>query len=50
MFAFIGLSKECVLELREKDGVYMTGNGRINISGLCDKNIDYVVESIKKRI
>ena len=50
MFAFIGLSKECVERLREKEGIYMTGNGRINISGLCYKNIDYVIASIKNQI
>lgn len=47
MFAFTGLSKEHVEKIRKESGVYMTGNGRINLSGLSDQNIDYVINAIK---
>ena len=34
MFAFTGLSKDMVEELRSKYGIYMTADGRISICGL----------------
>jgi aspartate aminotransferase len=45
MFAFTGLSKDQVVELRDKYGIYMTADGRISIAGLNTKNLDYVAES-----
>lgn len=45
MFGFTGLKKELVEELRAKHAVYMTLDGRISISGLNTKNIDYVAEA-----
>ncbi|MDN3504531.1 MAG: aromatic amino acid transaminase [Rhabdochlamydiaceae bacterium] len=50
MFLFIGLDPAIVLKLRDKYAIYMTGQGRINVSGLNDKNINYVVESIARAI
>ena len=46
MFSFIDLDKAQVQMLIDRFGIYMTGSGRINISGLTAKNIDYVVNSI----
>lgn len=46
LFCFTGLSKEQVIELREKFGIYMTLDGRMNISGLNEDNIQYVTNSI----
>ncbi len=46
MFCFTGLSKEQVTQLREDFGIYMTLDGRLNLSGLNDNNIDYVVQSM----
>ena len=46
MFSFIGLDQPQVQMLMDRFGIYMTGSGRINISGLTIKNIDYVVNSI----
>ena len=42
MFAFTGLNKDMVNELREKYAIYMTMDGRISIAGLNTKNLDYV--------
>lgn len=48
MFCFLGLGKEQVLKLREDSGIYMTSDGRINLAGLSEQNINYVTESILK--
>ena len=45
MFAFTGLSKEMVEEIRQKYAIYMTTDGRISISGLNTKNLDYVADA-----
>jgi len=45
MFAFTGLSKDMVNELREKYAVYMTMDGRISLAGLNSKNLDYVASA-----
>ena len=46
MFSFLGISKEQVLELRDKFGIYILESSRINVAGISDSNIDYVVEKI----
>lgn len=48
MFSFTGLNKEQVQRLRDDFAVYMPGNGRINVAGLNDKNIDYFVDAFVK--
>jgi len=48
MFAFTGLNKDMVNELREKYAVYMTMDGRISLAGLNSHNIDYVAECFHK--
>ena len=45
MFAFTGLNKEMVEELKQKYAIYMTADGRISISGLNTKNLDYIAEA-----
>jgi aspartate aminotransferase, mitochondrial len=45
MFAYTGLSKDMVDELRNKYAIYMTGDARISICGLNTKNLDYVAEA-----
>ena len=42
MFAFTGLNKDMVNELREKYAIYMTMDGRISIAGLNTGNLEYV--------
>ena len=48
MFAFTGLNKDQVNELREKYAIYMTMDGRICIAGLNTKNLDYVARAFHK--
>jgi len=48
MFAFTGLTKDMVDELRTKHAVYMTGDARISIAGLNTHNVDYVAECFHK--
>jgi len=45
MFAFTGLNKEQVDELREKYAIFMTLDGRISIAGLNSGNLDYVSDA-----
>ena len=46
MFSFIDLEKPQVRQLIDRFGIYMLDNGRINIAGLNDHNLDYVVKSL----
>lgn len=46
LFCFSGLTKEQVDHLISEYGIYMTGDGRINIAGLNQDNLDYVVNAI----
>lgn len=48
MFSYCGLRKEEVEVLIKKYGIYMLYSGRVNVCGLNDDNIEYVVESILK--
>ena len=48
MFAFTGLNKDQVNELREKYAIYMTMDGRISIAGLNTGNLDYVADAFHK--
>lgn len=50
MFSFSGLNETQVLRLREHHGIYTPLNGRINIAGLNESNIDYVVHSISQSL
>jgi len=44
MFAYTGLNKDQVNELREKYAIYMTMDGRISIAGLNSGNLEYVAK------
>jgi len=46
LFSIIPLSKEQVLEIREKHGVYMAGSGRINVAGLTMGNIEKFIDAV----
>lgn len=48
MFAYTGLTKEMVEELRAVHGIYMTGDARISICGLNTKNLDYIAAAFHK--
>lgn len=46
LFSLMGLSEHQVLALREKHGIYIVKNGRMNIAGLSSKNMDTVSNAI----
>ncbi|XP_074641069.1 aspartate aminotransferase, cytoplasmic-like isoform X2 [Tubulanus polymorphus] len=46
MFSFTGLNPSQVEELEKKYHIYMLKSGRMNMSGLNTKNLDYVAKSI----
>ncbi len=48
MFSYSGLTKPQMERLRNEFGVYGVDSGRICVAALNSKNIDYVVDSIKK--
>mmetsp|Transcript_2707 Transcript_2707/g.3641 ORF Transcript_2707/g.3641 Transcript_2707/m.3641 type:complete len:430 (+) Transcript_2707:119-1408(+) len=46
MFAFSGLSKDQVIELRDRHHIYCTGDGRISMAGVTTGNVDYIADAI----
>lgn len=46
MFTVLGFSSEQMVQLREEYGIYGVGDGRINIAGLQEKDIQYVANAI----
>ncbi|EQB15214.1 amino acid aminotransferase [Novosphingobium lindaniclasticum] len=46
LFSIVPLSKDQVLEMREKHGIYMAGSGRINVAGLTMGNIDKFIGAV----
>ena len=46
LFYMTPLSSEQIDKLRDEYSIYMLQNGRINIAGINDENIDYIVEKI----
>jgi aromatic-amino-acid transaminase len=46
LFSTLALSKEQILVLRERHGIYMAGSGRINIAGLTMGNIDKFIGAL----
>jgi len=48
MFAFTQLKSAHAVALREKYAIYMTENGRISITGLNSKNIEYIANAISE--
>lgn len=46
MFSFTGLQESQVEELVVKYGIYMPKDGRINLAGLNDNNIQYVADAL----
>jgi aspartate/tyrosine/aromatic aminotransferase len=45
MFAYTGVNLEQVKRLKSEFHVYLTDDGRISISGLNTKNVDYVAKA-----
>lgn len=46
MFSYTGLHEEEVKNLTEKFGIYMPKSGRINVAGLTENNLSYVVDAL----
>ena len=46
MFAFTGLSKDQVLNMRNEFHVYCTLDGRISVAGLTNDNVNYVAKAM----
>ncbi len=46
MFAFSGLTAEQVDQLREEHGIYAVRNGRINVGGMAENNMDDLCTAI----
>lgn len=47
-FSFCGLNSDQVHQMTNKFGIYMPSNGRINVAGLNEQNIEYVLEALVK--
>lgn len=50
MFTYTGFSPDDVRWLREERGIYIAGDGRINVAGLGSGNIDAVAEALATRL
>jgi aspartate/tyrosine/aromatic aminotransferase len=46
MFSFSGLTRPQVDRLREEHGIYIVGNGRINVAGMTEANMDRLCAAI----
>jgi aromatic-amino-acid transaminase len=46
MFAMLPLAPDAIVRLREKHAVYMVGNGRINVAGLLEQDVDRFVSAL----
>lgn len=46
MFSLLGLGPAAIARLRDERHVYVPPDGRMNVAGLSETNVDYVAESI----
>ena len=46
MFAYSGLNKDQVMEMRNKHHIYCTLDGRISMAGVTNGNVDYIAAAI----
>ncbi len=46
MFSFSGLTPQQVARLREDHGIYFVGNGRMNVAGLNESNLELTTNAI----
>lgn len=46
MFSLLGIDGEAVTRLIEDHHVYLPGNGRINVAGISDANVDRVADAV----
>lgn len=47
MFCYTGLDRQQVQQLRDAYHIYMTADGRMNVSGLNNGNVQYVAQAIR---
>ncbi|MBI1364351.1 MAG: aminotransferase class I/II-fold pyridoxal phosphate-dependent enzyme [Alphaproteobacteria bacterium] len=47
MFSLLPLSVEQVMAMRERHGIYMAGNGRINLCGVNEGNVAHLCEALR---
>jgi aspartate/tyrosine/aromatic aminotransferase len=50
MFSLLGLGDAGITALREEHHVYMPQDGRINVAGVSDANVDYVARAVAQQI
>jgi len=48
MFSFLGLNPEQVQKLIDDYSIYMVKSSRINVAGISNSNIDYLVDALAK--
>lgn len=48
LFSYTGLSEHEVIEIREKDAIYLASDGRFNLTSLNQKNFHKVVSALSK--
>ena len=48
LFCYSEISEDAIKKLREEKGFYVAGDGRINLTGLNEKNIDAFVSALKE--
>ena len=50
MFSMLPVSKDQVLELREKHAIYMADSGRFNVVGMSDEQIDRFIAAVVETV
>jgi aspartate/tyrosine/aromatic aminotransferase len=48
MFSLLGLTEAGIARLREEDHVYVPPDGRMNVAGISDANVDYVADAVAR--
>jgi aspartate aminotransferase len=46
MFSLLGLTEAAIARLRDEDHVYVPPDGRMNVAGISDANVDYVADAV----
>jgi aspartate/tyrosine/aromatic aminotransferase len=50
MFSLLGLAETGIAQLRDEDHVYVPPDGRMNVAGISDANVDYVADAVARRL
>jgi aspartate/tyrosine/aromatic aminotransferase len=46
MFSLLGLTTVSIQRLRDEHHVYVPPDGRMNVAGISDQNVDYVADAV----